>query len=340
MGIYPPLLRTVFLSLKLGWIPYQNLAPLRIELMRQLGADLNLREGHPTQVNRWLSEGEIDVSPSSSVCLLRNKNHEIACHVGVASDGAVKSVYIGFPRAQLPVHAAMTDRIAVLGDIIREASKRSQSDSRGIAQGLWRQSLELEPVSSEPPILRMTKASATSCGLAKFIYRQCFGEAATRSRILAQDGVYSGEKTLPEITLLIGDEALQRRGEFAAILDLGAVWKTMTGLPFVFAIWQRAGKTVPESFIRQVFKAADIAQARMQVEPGVYLDQLGIKGDQQRQSLAEYWDGLHYRLTSDDMRGLCLFLALVKPLLKLDVNADASAKIMRWQQAADHLQLL
>lgn len=322
--------------MKLGWIPYQNLVPLRSELIRQFGKELIVREGHPTQVNRWLSEGEIDVSPSSSICLLRNPKHEIACHVGVACDGAVRSVYLGFPRSVASLLVTMQDRLAVVGEMIRDAAKRAQSDSRGVAQALWRQSVEFEALAGEAPILRLTKASATSCGLAKFIYRHCFGEAATRSRVLAQDESYSFEQNLPELTLLIGDEALQRRHEFAAVLDLGSAWKQMTGLPFVFAIWQRAGAVIADSFYQQVYKAAAIAQARMRVEPSIYLDELDIKSEQQRQNLAEYWEGLHYRLTGDDMRGLCLFLALVRPLLKLDGNEDASTKIMRWQQAAEH----
>lgn len=37
--------------------------------------------------------------------------------------------------------------------------------------------------------------------------------------------------------LVIGDRALVKRKRSAYIYDLGAVWKEMTGLPFVFAVW-------------------------------------------------------------------------------------------------------
>jgi cyclic dehypoxanthinyl futalosine synthase len=37
--------------------------------------------------------------------------------------------------------------------------------------------------------------------------------------------------------LLIGDAALEAEGRFKYTLDLGAAWKELTGLPFVFAVW-------------------------------------------------------------------------------------------------------
>lgn len=37
--------------------------------------------------------------------------------------------------------------------------------------------------------------------------------------------------------LLIGDRALRSKSKFAYCYDLGAAWKTLTGLPFVFAQW-------------------------------------------------------------------------------------------------------
>jgi cyclic dehypoxanthinyl futalosine synthase len=43
-----------------------------------------------------------------------------------------------------------------------------------------------------------------------------------------------GGKTLG---LLIGDSALEIKGRYAYELDLGQAWKSMTGLPFVFAVW-------------------------------------------------------------------------------------------------------
>lgn len=37
--------------------------------------------------------------------------------------------------------------------------------------------------------------------------------------------------------LIIGDRAIQARKDYAFCYDLGAAWKELTGLPFVFALW-------------------------------------------------------------------------------------------------------
>jgi len=38
-------------------------------------------------------------------------------------------------------------------------------------------------------------------------------------------------------TVVIGDRALELRGRYPHVLDLGEAWKAWTGLPFVFAAW-------------------------------------------------------------------------------------------------------
>src|SRR4051794_36031221 len=89
---------TPSVPLQLGWIPYLNLPPLKKELERAAGHEIEFHRGHPSQVNRWLSEGKVTLAPSSSVCLLRNSSLEIALPLGIASTGSVQSVYIGLPR--------------------------------------------------------------------------------------------------------------------------------------------------------------------------------------------------------------------------------------------------
>lgn len=54
--------------------------------------------------------------------------------------------------------------------------------------------------------------------------------------------------------LVIGDRAFTQRHDSRYIYDLGAAWKAMTGLPFVFAAWV-SNKKLPEKFIAN-FNAA------------------------------------------------------------------------------------
>lgn len=55
--------------------------------------------------------------------------------------------------------------------------------------------------------------------------------------------------------LIIGDRAFTQRLKSKYIYDLGAAWKEMTGLPFVFAAWISI-KKLPENFIAE-FNAAN-----------------------------------------------------------------------------------
>ncbi|MGL6021493.1 MAG: menaquinone biosynthetic enzyme MqnA/MqnD family protein [Chitinophagaceae bacterium] len=59
-----------------------------------------------------------------------------------------------------------------------------------------------------------------------------------------------------EAALIIGDRALKARSQFEYIYDLGILWKTLTSLPFVFAVW---GSLFPinsywEQLLNEAFK--------------------------------------------------------------------------------------
>ena len=55
--------------------------------------------------------------------------------------------------------------------------------------------------------------------------------------------------------VIIGDRALQHRNNYNYNYDLSTAWKSLTGLPFVFATWV-ANKPIDENFIAQ-FNAAN-----------------------------------------------------------------------------------
>ena len=54
--------------------------------------------------------------------------------------------------------------------------------------------------------------------------------------------------------LVIGDRALQQRKHSPYIYDLAEAWRSMTGLPFLFAAWV-ANKKLPDAFISDFNKA-------------------------------------------------------------------------------------
>lgn len=93
--------------------------------------------------------------------------------------------------------------------------------------------------------LLLDTASKTSVVLAQLIAQHLRGgrplavEAADHARMEREVKGRTG-------AVVIGDKALEVRGNYPYVLDLARAWKQWTGLPFVFAAWIAQGGTVDE----------------------------------------------------------------------------------------------
>lgn len=91
--------------LNLGKINYLNCWPIFRQLPEALSSDcFNLIAGHPTELNHGLQNGEIDISPSSSMLLAQNPNeYFILPNISIASINEVRSVILlsRYPLADL-----------------------------------------------------------------------------------------------------------------------------------------------------------------------------------------------------------------------------------------------
>ena len=321
--------------LAVGWISYWNLLPLRRELERLSSGELELVRGHPSQVNRWLGDGRVDVAPSSSVCLLRHSHLEIAAPLGVASTGPVQSVYLGVRHEEAGLQGLLRSRQALLREVVRAAQSRYPGDARRQAALIFQGADELSPISlDQAPPLVVTPASASSSTLARLLYRLWFGESAYNFRAAeSTSAAASSSLSLKQpLELLIGDEALAKRAAFRFVLDLGEIWRELTDLPFVFAIWQTTRKNLSQGWRQRLLDAAELAQARMHVEPSHYLPDMPTSDVQGRPiDLAAYWKCIHYRLTTAHFRGLALFLSLTRQLQPFAVDDQAVVNLMRWE---------
>lgn len=322
--------------LQLGWIGYWNLLPLRHELERLSGAEIEFHRGTPTQVNRWLSEGKVSLAPSSSVCLVKNSNHEIAFPLGIAANGPVQSVYIGLPTEEAGgLLEVIKTRQAQLREIFRQGIARYDNDARKLAAFVFKAAAALPPVDLDiPPPLVVTPQSATSANLSRILYKLWFGEAAYELRA-AEVGSAPAATSLSlrrPMEVLIGDEALQKRPNFRQVIDLGEAWRDLTDLPFVFGIWQTTRKTLSPYWRQKMLEAAEIAQARMRVEPCHYMPERPATDVNGRPiDLAAYWKGIQYRLGPAHFKGLALFLAMSRCLSPAASDDQAVVNIMRWQ---------
>jgi chorismate dehydratase len=106
---------------------------------------------------------------------------------------------------------------------------------------------------------------------------------------------------------MIGDRALEflRAPHAHEILDLGAAWYELTGLPFVYAVW--ALRRVPNAPLRrQLRQAKDFGMDTLD-----YI--ISSRTDFDYNFRKDYlsWH-IHYHLGSDERRGIAKFVELLR----------------------------
>ena len=325
---------------QIGWIPYLNLLPLRYEIARLSGGLHNLVCGHPRSVNRWLTEGVVQVAPASSIALFKSTELEMAFPIGIACEGPVQSVYLGLSRHHEDFYDVVCERQTILRERFREALTVFPDDVRQVSQAVWSRTRQ-ERVTAPAPHLELTPNSAASTALTKVLISLWLGEdAATRlfakatvSAPVANGELISRNLGSQPMELVIGDEALQRRHEFWKILDLGQVWFELTQLPFVFALWQTSSPEHAAGLKYLVTEAASIAQARMRVEPHDYFPEIGpVAGDGKKIDLAAYWNVIQYKLSQRHLRSLLLYYSLFQQTSGRESDEVTSERFVRWNK--------
>lgn len=287
--------------LRLGWISYLNLYPLFYELRESISGLFHLSYGTPAEVNALLRKNAVDLAPSSSICLLKDKPLE-SIPIGVVSKGRVYSVYLGFHKEHESFKSALEKRLKNLGE-----SLDFKEDLSSLSKKILSFSHSKENRINLPS-LRLTRASQTSVELTKQIFTSLLGASSLEK--MQQQDLKNSEKP---VELLIGDEALERREEFYAVMDLGELWEGLTALPFVFAVWQ-GNQKLSSSLKDRILNLASYTEEKMHKDPGFYesrfLEERGSPSF--KLSLSEYWSSLFYTVDDRAKKGLDLFLALAK----------------------------
>jgi len=110
---------------------------------------------------------------------------------------------------------------------------------------------------SEVPLHEITKVfldyqSLSSVALLKWLMKEYWN--IDPEIIHADDDDYRKKIRGTTAGLVIGDRAFEQRKISTFIYDLASEWRSITGLPFVFAAWI-SNKPLPESFIRRFNEA-------------------------------------------------------------------------------------
>jgi len=106
-----------------------------------------------------------------------------------------------------------------------------------------------------------------------------------------------------EAILLIGDKVFDMQNNYRYSYDLGQIWKEMTGLPFVFAVWVINTAISDKNFIAQLQDAFEYGVASIPV--WTKNDDLTING---KHLTTYYRENIKYRLTEDYFLSMDLFL--------------------------------
>lgn len=169
-----------------------------------------------------------------------------------------------------------------------------------------------------------TNQSHTSVALLRILLSRLYGLDATVR--VASFTEASAKPGLPPAFLAIGDEALRLAGQrvYPFCMDLGQVWHSWTGLPFVFALWivQREAAERWNGGLRAALEILAAAK-----DWGLtHLDRIcavaAQKGVLSEKNLAVYYRCLRFDLDHDERRGLQCFFQLLAELGEIPAVPD------------------
>lgn len=155
----------------------------------------------------------------------------------------------------------------------------------------------------------LSSESATSVNLLKILLGQRLGCSCTYEVAQQAPSVADDDSSA---LLLIGDSALQTSLEKSDLFvyDLGEMWYSWTGHPFVFALWLCRNEVAEGLELRSL--AQQLVQAK-ELAPG-HLEQIAARAKEAswmgHERLLAYWrDNISYQLDERAQAGLMLYYA-------------------------------
>ena len=155
--------------------------------------------------------------------------------------------------------------------------------------------------------IRLSSESATSVNLLKILLAQRYGCSCTYE--VAVPGTTAHDVGSSAL-LLIGDSALRASLEKSDLLvyDLGEMWYSWTGLPFVFALWfcrnEIADRAELKTLARQLVSAKELVPEQLELIAARSKEAGWLGYDR----LLAYWrDNISYHLDEDAKAGLLLY---------------------------------
>ena len=185
--------------MKIGRIPYINCYPVYGAIDRGVvRLDAELVDGVPTDLNRKMGAGELDISVVSAVEYAREADRYLLLpDLAISCDGPVRSVMLFSKRP--------AGELSGRSVIVSRSSMTSVALVELLFENVWHASPRFVPGDAEIKDVVVNNASDPEA-------RLVIGDAA----------------------LVLGSNHRER---YPFAYDLGQTWKEWTGQPFVFAVW-------------------------------------------------------------------------------------------------------
>ncbi|HEY7236512.1 MAG TPA: menaquinone biosynthesis protein [Gemmatimonadaceae bacterium] len=260
--------------LRVGRIPYINCYPVYGAVDRDaVRLNATLVDGVPTELNRLMAAGNLDVSVVSAVEYAREaKRYLLLPDLAISCDGPVRSVLL---FSKQPATELEGRRVLV---------SRSSMTSVALLELLF------EHVWDAHPQFVPSNAEITDV--------EGFGDEEHDARLVIGDAA-----------LLLGSRLRAHRrvpAGYQHAYDLGDEWKRWTGLPFVFAVWvaQRATPVADALGVHaSLIQSRDWGLAHLEI----LAEQASARTGVDRRSCVEYLSGLDYGLSYHHLAGLTEF---------------------------------
>jgi chorismate dehydratase len=254
--------------MKIGRIPYINCYPVYGAIDRGvLRLDAELVDGVPTDLNRRMANGELDISVVSAVEYARDSQRYLLLpDLAISCDGPVRSVMLFSTRPA----TELTGRNV----IVSRSSMTSVALLELLFENVWHARPRFVP-----------------------------GDAEVGDVTSAEDENVDARLVIGDAALVLSSG---HRDRYPFIYDLGQTWKEWTGQPFVFAVWVAQRSTrVKQALVAHAGLIASRDWGLSHLHE--LADQAHRATGVARETCREYLSGLDYGLSYPHLAGLTEF---------------------------------
>jgi chorismate dehydratase len=266
--------RKAIVKLRIGKINFLNLYPIFYTLEKECDPSrFEFIEGTPAELNGLLRDGELDISPSSSIEYLRNQEmYTLIEGHSISATGPIMSILL---FSTLPIEEL--DKKMILAS---SQSETSTALLKIILKKFYR--FDNRILISDSDLVEGLRSASAYMLIGDDALR------AARSPAITEDPSH------------------------IHVYDLGEIWFRNTGLPFVYALWMGRKECCSEEAFIEFIERLDGAKKHAKDHFRDIASEMTKKQSMIIDDPVAYWNIISYDLNEDHKEGLKLFDRLIK----------------------------